>query len=88
MSATLLSVNLFSHISSPFITPVTVSFRLSLVPSFQVLLILCSFKKSVTQMHTQIFVYMHTSFTEEYYFLTFCFEVIFEKSYRESTGLS
>ena len=37
-------------------------------------------------MHTQIFVYMHTSFTKEYYFLTFCFEVIFEKSYTENPG--
>ena len=66
MSATLLSVlvcslfDVFFRIPSPFITPVTVAFRLSLSPSFHVLLILCSSKKSVTPMQTQIFIYAYS----------------------------
>ena len=63
---------LLSQISSPFITPVTVSFRLGLFPSFHVLLILCSFKKSVTHMHTQMFIYAY-NFNQRISFLNFLF---------------
>jgi len=63
MSEALLSVlvcSLFDvvfHIPSPFITPVTVAFRLSLSPSFHVFLILCSSKKiCYTYAHTNIYI--------------------------------